>query len=182
MRRHTKRSTIIYWLFDTRPDERLRQHRVSARRFPNRPVSLRIDECGTHIRIKVMETVPGDNDRDIQERSWIDREKFWVRTLRLLHEDAANVADGGQGALGSTHSIATREKMRAARIGRKREPFSVECIAKMSAAKLGKRFSIEHRQRISAALTGRAVSDEARAKMSASARNRRIKENANASR
>lgn len=65
---------------------------------------------------------------------------------------------------GGHHSLETRAKMSAARMGKE---FSTETRAKLSAARLGRKHSPGTRAKISAAQVGKVMSADARAKMSA---------------
>lgn len=174
--------TLIYWLFDTRPEtlvewlngypfycgktvltlsERLSAHRSSARRCQNRPVAQKINECGEHIRIQVMAVASSHENWAEQERIWIDLEKFWIRSLRLLWDGATNVADGGSSMAGLIRSTETRARMSESNRRRKGIKFSDSGRANMSAARKGKKrapFSNEHRANLSKAAQNR--SDE----------------------
>jgi hypothetical protein len=105
------KSTLIYWLFDIRPETlsfwpegrpfycgktirtakyRLHQHKWQAQHRPDREHSKRLLECGEHVDIRVVETVPPDG-------SWIKRERHWIAYLRSLFPGVTNIADGGEG-------------------------------------------------------------------------------------
>ena len=95
------------------------------------------------------------------------------------------MTEGGEGLHGYQHSPEIRAKISAAQTGEKApnygKTFSVETRNKMSAAKRGRRYTIEHRAKISAALSGpanpnygRKMSAETRAKISAARRNRKM--------
>jgi hypothetical protein len=197
------RPTSIYWLFDMRPEtlvewpkgrpfycgksiydppSRLRDHRASARKYPNRLISIWLNNCTVHVRVQTMEIVPPDGD-------WRERERFWIHTIRLLHPGGANIANGGEGAPGLIHTPDTRMKIGKASSARKRTPFSEEARARMSAAHLGKklgprspehnakfqrRCSDETREKISAALKGKKRSAAHRAKLSATLTGRKL--------
>lgn len=188
------RDTLIYWILDTRPEKmvkwpfgepfycgktvarpntRLSGHRRNALLWPGRETSKRILECGEHLTLKIMETVPIGSD-------WTTREKHWIKILRFSF-DATNIADGGSGVPGYVQSAEAIAKTRAAKIGK---PRSAETRAKLSAALKGRKLSpemraqrgnvsVETRAKIRAALKGRppsanSYSAEARAKISAS--------------
>lgn len=191
-RRPNNYPTHIYLLIDVRPETlgfapngkpfycgktikdpavRLIGHRVDARRDSKRPVAKMLRECGEHVQIDVIEVVPvGQN--------WVERERFWIATLRHFHPDCVNVQRGGEGTPGLIHSDESRAKMSAARKGVKRaQPFSAEHRAKISAARKGVKrgpFSVEHLANLSAAIKGRTFSDEWRAKLSAAAKGRKL--------
>jgi hypothetical protein len=137
-RPHT-RPTSIYWLVDTRTNvpfycgktvlplqKRLICHLYEAAQGTRR-VHAKVRECGGHLRIHLMETVPTDGD-------WGAREKRWIFLLRETNPEACNTANGGAGAPGRIVSEETR--------------------AKMSAWQIGRKLSNEHRAKISAFLTG----------------------------
>lgn len=188
-RRPNTSPTNIYWLVDVRPDTlafhpdgkpfycgktiksptvRLQGHRTDARRDSVRPIAKRLHECCEHVRIDLIETVPaGEN--------WVERERFWIATLRHFHPDCVNVQRGGEGTPGLIHSDESRAKMSASRTGKKRGPMSAEHRANLSAAKMGIKLppcTDETRAKLSAAIKGRTFSDEWRAKLSAAARGR----------
>lgn len=158
-RNSNARPTLIYWLFDTRPETlvtwpngrpfycgktvegakvRLKNHRSVARKYPNRPISQHLNACGIHVRIQIMEIVPASCD-------WSNRERFFISTIRLLYPGGANTTDGGEGAPGLVQSREHRAKLSAAHAGKKLSaehranmvgrPFSLETRARMSAAK-----------------------------------------------
>lgn len=166
-RRPSTRSTVIYWLVDTRtgvpfycgktvcdPSRRLSQHRCTAVNSPNRPISVAIASCGENIRIDIMEVVPADGD-------WSAREKFWISTLRLINPNCCNTNAGGSGCSGLVHSPESRAKMSRAALKR-----SDETRAKISAALRGRKMTSESIEKGAAARRGRKMSAETRVKMS----------------
>lgn len=176
-RRPNTRPTLIYWLFDMRPETliewpnglpfycgktvmdpqiRLIRHKTSSRKFPTRPISRRLGECGDLVRIQIMETVPVGGD-------WVAREKFQIYSLRTLYPNTVNVASGGQGAPGLIHTVEARAKISAAQSGRKLSP---EWCANIGRAHKGRIISHEQRVKIRSALTGRKLSEEHRANVS----------------
>lgn len=206
-RRLNTRPTAIYWLVDVRADTlarhpngkpfycgktikepivRLQGHRTDARRNPNKPIAKRLNECGSDVRIDIVEVVSVAGN-------WWDCERFWIATLRHFHPDCVNVQHGGEGTPGLIHSAESRARMSAARTGkplgpfseehranlsaamkgRKAPPFSAETRAKLSAALKGRKFSAEVRAKISAAATGRTLSADHRAKLSAAGKRRK---------
>lgn len=192
--------TNIYWLYDMRldvlathgprgcpfycgktvqiPKVRLRHHRSFAGRFPKRPSASRINQCGVHLRLEVVEVVPSDGD-------WMACEKAWIAALRMLYPaDATNVSDGGESqTAGWKHKPETLAKIGAVHKGKKFSPercarMSAErkgCIItpetrlKISAANKGQKRAIEFSQRQSAARKGLVKSVEHRAKLSTAA-------------
>lgn len=193
-RARTNRPTVVYWLFDMRPEitarypngypfycgktvmrpeQRLCSHYVAARKYPGRPISKRLNECGKHVRIQIMATAPACASWVEQEQTWIALEKQWIYALRLLWVGAVNVADGGSGAAGVVRSAEFRKKLSEVHKGTKRGPMSAETRAKMSAWRTGRKrkpFSEEHRARLSAAAKNRspelraAIGDRSRGK------------------
>ena len=100
-----------------------------------------------------------------------------IAELRLSDVNLCNLTDGGEGLSGYVVSEQTREKLRAANVGRVRSP---ETRAKIKAAKsevsdatrskirtalLGKKHSSETKLKRARSLTGRAVSQETRIKL-----------------
>src|SRR5437764_584158 len=104
-RRKDDRPTLIYWLVDTRTNtpfycgktvlplhQRFAQHKYEAANG-DRAVHVKVRECGDHIQIHLMETVPISGD-------WSAREKRWIWLLRQQYPDACNTNDGGAGCPG----------------------------------------------------------------------------------
>lgn len=213
VRRPNTRSTSIYWLVDTRTNRpfycgktvlplstRLTQHKYEAA-HGNRKVHAKVRECGDHVRIHLMETVPPGED-------WGEREKRWIYLLRQTQFETYNSANGGAGVPGRitsdetkarlsalfkgkfTHTVETRAKLSAIGMGRKRSRESVE---KGRAKMLGRKLTPEQhaalRERnkmlfagprgdelraiISRRRKGIPVSEETRAKLSAAHRGRK---------
>jgi hypothetical protein len=189
-------STYIYWLFDVRPQTlavypngypfycgktvmrpraRLNCHRSSGRKHPSRPISIKLRECGVYVRIQIMAEAPACETWGEQERNWIELEKCWIRTLRLLWPGAVNVSEGGSGAVGVVRSPEFRARLSAALKGKKRGPMSAEARANMSAGHKGKKrapMSAEHRSKLSEAARNR--SPEHRAKIGARFRGKKL--------
>jgi hypothetical protein len=138
----------------------LYEHRDTAQRFPNRATSKRLLECGEHVQIVVMETVPINGD-------WRERERHWISLLRYSFPGGTNVSDGGDGVPGLVHSEATRAKISATKKGVKGKPLSPETRAKISASHKGKKLSAESIAKRTATRKGYSPSPETRAKMSA---------------
>lgn len=178
MRRKNDRPTVIYWLFDMRPEmlgdrglgtpfycgktvndlnERLYGHKHDATRHLNRPTAVRVNACAGQIRIQQMATIAAGED-------WIAAEKLWIGTLRLLYPNSAtNTTAGGQGAPGLVHSVTTRQKISAAKQGK---PKTEEHRAKLRAANLGKKLSDETRAKMRIRMLGSTQSPESRRKTS----------------
>lgn len=191
------RPTFIYWLFDLRPEtlalhgskgwpfycgktiesviQRVKNHRAVARKHPNRPVSKWLNACGDSVRFSIIEVVSSSDD-------WRERERFWIKTIRLFYPGGANVTDGGEGTPGLVQSSEHRAKISAAHKGRKLSPerrakmcgrvVSAETRAKISAASKGRKHSPETCTKISAGHKGKQKSDETRSRMSAAQKGR----------
>jgi len=173
-RRPNNRPTVIYWLVDARtgvpfycgktvlePAQRLYAHRQEARTGA-RPVHAKVRECGEHVRMDRVDTVPvGGN--------WVDREKFWIRVLRAVNTNCCNVADGGAGTPGRIVSTESREKMSAWQRGRKLTP---EHRAKIREFMTGRTWPAERVERMRAKMKGRRLSPEHCAKISENNRGR----------
>lgn len=191
-RTRNTRPTTIYWLVDVRPEilvqwprgypfycgktvlrpqYRFDRHRRDSFKFPDRPLSKRLRECDEFVSVRTMETVPADAD-------WIEREKFWIYTLRLLWTGALNIADGGQGVPGYVASVEVRAKQSAAltgrvisketraRIGKATASRDPSVYRKISLSNKGRIVSAETRSKLSAAGKGKKRSAETRARMS----------------
>lgn len=192
------RPTLIYWLFDVRPETmiewpngrpfycgktvlkpsaRFAKHRSDAKRCINRPISQRLTECGSYVRLQIMETVSSGDD-------WPARERFWISSLRSLYPDTVNITEGGQGSPGYLPSPETRAKRSASLKGR---VFSVEhrakiglasknrapgVYAKIGESQRGRTATLETRAKLSAAGKGKKRSEETRARMVIAAKNR----------
>ena len=110
-----------------------------------------------------------------------EKEIYWIKTLDCKIPKGYNVADGGSGASGYSHTEEhkkllserfknnnptkdpkVREKIRIRNTGKKA---TKETKQKMSVASKGKPKSIDHAQRISDALKGHEVSEEAKQKL-----------------
>lgn len=174
VRRSNTRPTLIYWLIDTRTNVPFycgKTVRTPAQRFDGhkhdatsgeRPVNRKIRECGSHVKMHVMETVPLGGD-------WVAREKRWIWLLRGINPDACNVSDGGTGVPGWVPSAETRSKISAANAAR---VMSDETRAKISAFMMGRVQPAESLARMRATLTGRNLSPEHCAKISKAKRGR----------
>jgi group I intron endonuclease len=92
----------------------------------------------------------------------LNREVFWIRTLKTQLPHGYNTSAGGLGCHSGPLSEEHKRKIAAANTGRRNSP---EMRAKMRAVALGR--SPEHLAKISAALTGKCVSDVAREKIRA---------------
>lgn len=178
-RQKNTRPTNIYWLYDTRPEKvaefgplgepfycgktindpshRFAVHQCDARRYPDEDHSVRINACGEHITIRVIDIVA-------PEHNWCASEQFWIATLHYLYPGGTNIRKGGEGAPGWIPSAAFREKARLARCARNKSP---EFRAKISAALKGRIRSAEHCAAIAASKRGKPQSAEANAKRSA---------------
>lgn len=167
--------TNIYWLYDMRPEtvaafgadgqpfycgktvysveKRLSQHRRAANQRPHSNVSPRVLLCGDDIRTVTIETVAATGD-------WIAREQFWIRTLRQVNPDCANVTDGGTGALGIVISERQREAIGEAnrkreitdeyrsRLSESHKNMTPETRERLSVASRNKKLSTDHKQKL----------------------------------
>ncbi len=170
-RRSNDRPTLIYWLLDMRPETiaagwhsgkpfycgktveglqvRMIGHRFNARRWPNRANSKIVTECGEHVRILLMETVPPGGN-------WAEKEKRWIALLRFSFPGATNVSDGGDGCPGMVMSEETKRKIGDGNRGRKPSPLA---IAGSLATRAGKALPPDHIAKIRATLTGKPKSE-----------------------
>jgi hypothetical protein len=174
MRIKNTRPTLIYWLVDTRtntpfycgktvatPEKRLRNHLADRNRY-DRPISLRLRECGDHVQIRVLEIVPIIGD-------WVAREKRWIELLRFSFPDCVNVASGGQGPAGFVPSVETRVKLSNARKG---QPHSPQHRANLAATLIGRPCSVETREKMRTKRLRDGISPEHRANIAAANRRR----------
>lgn len=122
---------------------------------------------------EILEEIPSEID-------WQESERFWISYLRFIGCRLTNSIAGGIGGL--SPCAATREKQRAAKLGRKLSEehkrnvgiagmgrkLSAAHIAATSAGNRGKKRSEETRRKIGLKSKGRVFSKESRARMSAS--------------
>lgn len=136
-----------------------------------------------------LEIVEAKADQLIREQHWIDSTNsvsrgYNISTIALGGAGGArtgiayeNIVAANMRRSGAVVSLATREKMAAAHLGKKHKP---ETIAKIGESQLGKIISIQHKAALSAAMAGnqrcvgRRLSDETKAKISAARRFRGI--------
>jgi hypothetical protein len=157
------RSTTIYWLVDVRPrtiasgwvdgkpfycgktvgdvKRRLSMHFSIVRDWPDRKLSVALNEVGRSMIVQVMEIVP-------PSANWSARERYWIKILRGINSDCANTADGGQGATGYVPSAEHRAKLRDAN---RKSPRAIEARTKLQASLKGRKFSDVHRANLSMA-------------------------------
>jgi hypothetical protein len=139
-----------------KPERRLQGHREK----PYGDAGPRVVECGTHIRIHLVEVVAPDQD-------WAARERFGIYSMRLLWPGCClNLSDGGEGCPGWVPDAEHRAWLSAKEQGKKRSP---ETRVKMSIAARNR--SPEHLAKLGAANQGKKRSSETRAKISAAAKN-----------
>lgn len=171
-RRLNTRPTLIYWLFDTRPEtvavfgpegqpfycgktveglpRRFRSHFKDAKRWSSRKTATMVMACGKeHLRIQLMETVPVDGD-------WVERECWWIAECRRVNPNCTNIAKGGQGPVGYIPSDAQRDLARRLMTGNKNAKGTV--------------YTAEQRAAMSERYRGRRATAETKAKMRASHR------------
>lgn len=98
-------------------------------------------------------------------------EKMWITNLRIQGCDLTNMTEGGDGIVGPM-SLEVKEKIsRARKLGNyipwsKTHEYSQESRQRMRAAKLGKKQNPEHIEKRAASNRGKKRSDEFRKKMS----------------
>lgn len=93
-----------------------------------------------------------------------DAERYWIAFFRAQGCRLTNMTDGGEGLVGLAKSPETIAKMRAAKLGRK---LSAETRAKMRASALGRKLTEADKAKISAAHKGRKISEEQKAQLRA---------------
>jgi len=76
---------------------------------------------------------------------WEEEETRYIRAARALGMDLVNATDGGEGGIGTKHSLESREKI--------------------SKAKKGKPLSEEHKKNLSLARSGRIITRETKNKL-----------------
>lgn len=131
-------------------DKRLSNHLSVAKRSPDRPVCLWINELteqGCSPLARVLELIgPGSN--------WESREKWWIAHYRQIGW-LANLTDGGPGWSGHCHTADERRRIGLAQQGK---TISVEQRRKLRASRVGSKISDHARSKLSAALSGRELS------------------------
>lgn len=169
-RRPNTKPTNIYWLVDTRPEtiasgwpvgkpfycgktvhsveRRFAGHKCDALKYPTRPISRALLKCGNDIQVKLIEIVPINID-------WTVRERHWIRLLRYLNPECANVSNGGDGPAGMIHTEAARKRMSLAKQNCKDE-------TRRKLSEYAKNRPPEVLAKIGAASRGRVDSDETR--------------------
>ena len=95
------------------------------------------------------------------------RERTLIAECRSAGIVLTNKTDGGEGPAGMRHSEATRAKWRAARLGKKRGPYSAEHRGRIAEGLRGKPVPDERRRRIADATRAAMKSPEIVAKMRA---------------
>ncbi len=78
-------------------------------------------------------------------------EKFFIKTLKTKSPTGYNLTDGGEGIVGLKRTLEHRRKISIANTGKKH---SIASRMKMRASKIGKPFLPEHRAKLSKALKG----------------------------
>lgn len=102
------------------------------------------------------------------KKALIEREQFWLDTLRCVQVGYNELAVAGSSA-GRKFKAETLQKMSEQRKGRLHTD---EAKAKMSASRKGKKKTPEHRAKIGASQKGKIISQESREKMSVAAKAR----------
>ena len=100
----------------------------------------------------------------------IKREQFWIDNMRSA-KFGYNIAPTAGSSLGIRRSLATRKKVSAAQLGKKREPLSEETKAKIAIAHKGKpkpKLTEARKLAISICSSGRKHTEETKKKMSIS--------------
>lgn len=87
---------------------------------------------------------------DTLEKAW-EREKFWIKTYRLLGHRLANATDGGAGSVGYNPTKETRAKIA---VNSAKRTMSEDNKQKLIAANKGRKFTEEHRRKLSIAKKG----------------------------
>lgn len=159
---------IIYGLRDTRP-ERMGELRYIGRsasglrrpRQHQRPSALgkrthlscwlgTLANLGLKPEISVLQVCASEEELN-------DTEVYWISQVRNCGVPLVNGTDGGGGMVGYVPTEETRQKTRRSSTGRRHSP---ETIAKISAAKRGKKFTEEHRRNLSIAHKGQKPTPE----------------------
>lgn len=153
----TEAIRYVGWAFN--PQKRLADHVAKARKADtHKDRWLRQLAAGGAVPVlQVLETGCGN---------WAEAECRHIAAARAAGADLTNSTAGGEGIVGYRFSAETRERMAAAKRGRKLAP---DHVAKVVAAHLGRVRPPEVRAAISAAKMGHVVSVETRAKLSAAA-------------
>lgn len=146
----------VGWCFI--PTRRLAQH-IQRAKSETTHKSNWINKLSTDGLTPLMDVV------EVGTGDWAFAEKKWIAFYRGKGLDLVNLTDGGEGVPGLVFSAATREKMAAAKRGRKH---SQEHIEKVAATRRGVKRTVEAMAGARKALTGRVVSQETKEKIRAS--------------
>ena len=135
--------------------------------------------CGNWIKslkwppqIVILEDLGGCAGEDLNEA-----EKFQIAYWRFLGARLTNLTSGGEGISDFSHSVSARARMSKAKIGKKwTEAHKAAIAASMlgNTRTLGYKHSKEHNARISAARMGHPVSEETRRKTSSALKGRKF--------
>lgn len=168
----------VGWCFLTH--RRLAQHIQRAKSETTHKANWinKLSSAGLSPIIDVIEVGTGD---------WAFAEKKWIAFYRGQGIDLVNLTDGGEGVPGLVFSVAAREKMSAAKKGRKLSPEHIKKVAdalrgrkRPEAAMAGARKALtgrvvsqETKEKIRNSLIGTKHTDEAKAKISAAGKGRK---------
>lgn len=128
---------------------RLTQHVSTASKGQRTHLHCWIRSLASRPTIKVIETVPCEEDSTAEMRV--------IAECRSKGFRLTNGTDGGDGCIGRSHTPETREKLRAINLGCKRSPVTPEARVRMADAQRGKRLTQERRAKIAASRAGHKV-------------------------
>lgn len=136
----------VGWCYEDRIIGRLRDHLSRTNKEPtHKAMWLRsLLASGCQPIMTVCETIKADQ-RDARER-------FWIAWYRNQGSSLVNMAEGGKGCSGFTHTLEARRKMSEALKGK---PKSLSHRRALAAARRGSQASRETRRKMAAAHLGR---------------------------
>lgn len=182
------REWFIYVLIDPRSDEiryvgwtydvekRVRDHISKARKQHNYKANwlVQLENEGLRPLYRVLESGTGD---------WAAAEQRWIAYYRAEGARLTNLTNGGEGIVGYVFSEETRQRMSAAKKGRKQSPEAIERShaplrgrkrpawigAKISATRKARGYTLsdETKEKIRRSVTGFRHTEETRAKIAA---------------
>jgi len=116
------------------------------------PICVAIEKYGIDVfDVEILEMCSTLNELNLAEKKWIAH-------FDTFHGVGYNCTAGGDGLCGLKHTVATRQKMSRARLGKKMPPRSIEHRRNIAKAKTGvkrKPFTIQTRRRMSEAKQGK---------------------------
>lgn len=155
-------TAYIYALSDSRKPDRIRYIGKSERNVIARLKQHVRDKFANYAKSKWIERISHDGAtvrliiiEECAKAEASGREKYWISHFRTEGADLLNLTDGGDGFSGGSHTLLTRQKMSAAKIGKSHSGISIE---KMRASKMGAKIGPmddAHKMAISKALSGR---------------------------